>query len=96
MTKGKELTDAQKGAILALIPFCTHAEIGAQLGIPRGTISRFVERAQKCDSIENLPRPGRQWKLTNTAVHYLVCNTEANSCVSFKELQNLINADVSI
>ena len=96
MTKGKELTDAQKGAILALIPFCTHAEIGAQLAIPRGTITRFVEHARECGSIENLPWPGRPRKLANTAVYYLARNAEANSRLPFKELQNLINMDVSI
>src|SRR5579859_3271299 len=96
MTKGKELTDVQKGAILALIPLHSHAEIGAQLGIPRGTITRFVERARERDSIENLPRPGRPRKLSDSSIRYLVRNAESTTRVPFKELRNLSNIDASI
>ena len=96
MTKGKELTDAQKGAILALLPLYSHAEIGARLGIYPDTITKFVKHAQECDSIKNLPRPGRPRKLSNAAVRYLVRNAESESRVPFKELRNSCNIDVSI
>src|SRR5579859_2900561 len=59
MTKGSELTDVQKGAILALIPHYLYTRIEVQLGIPRSTISSFISCTQKHKSIENLPRPGR-------------------------------------
>lgn len=55
MTKGKELTDAQKGAILALVPLYSHAKIGARLRIPRATITKFIKRVRERESIENLP-----------------------------------------
>src|SRR5579859_1573388 len=96
MTKGKELMDAQKGAILALLPLYSHAEIGARLGIYPDTITKFVKHAQECDSIKNLPRPGRPRKLSNAAVRYLVRNAESECRVPFKELRNSCNIDVSI
>ena len=96
MTKGSELTDVQKGAILALIPFLSYAEIGARLNILRSTIASFMQRTRKRESIENLPRPGRPRKLSNTAIPYLVCNAELQTRIPFKELQNLTNIDASI
>src|SRR5579859_6054225 len=96
MTKGKELTDVQKGAILALVPLHSHAEIGAQLGIPCGTITRFVEHVQERNSTENLLRPGRPRKLSDASVHYLVCNAESMTHIPFKELRDLSNIDASI
>ena len=59
MTTRHELTDAQKGTILALIPLYSHAEIGARLDINSQTISHFVSRTRERESIENLPHPGR-------------------------------------
>ena len=59
MTNRSELTDAQKGAILAPIPLYSFTEIGAQLDISRRTISNFVRRAQEHEFIENLPQPSR-------------------------------------
>ena len=64
MTKRSELTDIQKGTILALIPYYSYTEIEVQLGIPHSTISSFISSTQKCKSIENLPRPGRPQKLS--------------------------------
>jgi len=96
MTKERELTDVQKGAILALEPLYSHAEIGAQLDIPRTTITSFVNRTRERESIENLPRPGRPRKLSDADVRYLVRNAESEARVPFKELQNLTNIDASI
>lgn len=96
MTKGKELTDAQKGAILALIPLYSHAEIGAQLGIYPGTITKFVRRARERDSTKNLPRPGRPRILSDTTIRYLVRNAESKTRVPFKDLKNLSNIDASV
>jgi transposase len=96
MTTRHELTDAQKGAILALIPLYSHAEIGARLGINRRTISHFVSRTRERESIENLPHPGRPRKLSDTAIRYLVRTAESNTHVPFEELRNLTNIDASI
>src|ERR1700721_4693120 len=91
MTKEHELTDAQKGAILALIPLYSHVKIGAQLGIPRTTITSLVSRTRKHGSLENLPGPGRPRKLSNADVRYLVYNAESETRVPFKELKSLTN-----
>jgi len=95
MTKEHELTDVQKGAILALIPLYTHAEIGARLGIPRTTITSFVSRTKERESIDNLPRPGRPRILSDTAVRYLVRNAESQTRVPLKALRNLSNIEAS-
>ena len=96
MATRSELTDVQKGAILALIPLYSHAKIGARLGIPRRTISNFVARTRKRKSYENLCHPGRPRILSSADVRYLARNAEANTRVHFKELGNLINIDVSV
>ena len=96
MTQRSELTDVQKGAILALRPLYSYAEIETQLGIPHSTIFSFVNCAQKRESIENLPRPGRPRKLSNTTIRYLVHNAKSETRVPFKELRNLSNIDASI
>src|SRR5579859_7179185 len=81
MPKQRELTDAQKGAILSLVPLYSHAKVGAQLGIPCRTVSNFVHRAQECESLENIPRPGRPRKLSDAAVRYLVRHAESETCI---------------
>ena len=96
MTKERELTDAQKGAILALEPVYSHAQIGAQLNIPRTTITSFINRTRGRGSIKNLPRPGRPRILSDADVRYLVRNAESETRVPFKELQNLVNIDASV
>jgi transposase len=96
MTKGKELTDVQKGAILALIPLYSHAEIGAQLGIYPDTINKFVRCTREHDSIENLPRSGRPRILSDATIRHLVRNAESETHVLFKELKNLLNTDASV
>ena len=45
MIKGMKLTDAQKRAILALVPLYSHAKIGARLKISYATITKFVKHA---------------------------------------------------
>jgi transposase len=95
MTKESELTDAQKGAILALESLYSHAKIGAKLNIPRTTITSFLSRTRERGSIENLSRPGRPRRLSDTDVRYLVRNAESETRVPFKELKNLTNMEVS-
>jgi transposase len=96
MTKGSELTNVQKGAILALEPLYSHAKIGAELNIPRRTITSFIDRTRERESIENLPRPGRPRKLSDADIRYLVRNAESETRVPLKELQNMTNIDASI
>jgi len=96
MTKGSELTDAEKGAILALRSFKSYVKIEVQLDIPHSTSFSFVIYAQKSKSIENLPRPGRPWKLSDNTVYYFARTVEGNSHILFKELPNLTNINASV
>ena len=96
MTKGSELTNAQKQQILALEPHYSHADIGIQLNIPRATITAFLLRTRKRQSIENLPHPGRPRKTSTTTDRYVVRTAETQTRVPFKELRNITNVDVSI
>jgi len=95
MPKGHELTMFQKGEIIALEPHFSHADIGDQLGIPRETITDFLERSQTRQSIENLPRPGRPRKTSDTADRWLVRNAESETRVPFRQLQSELNIDIS-
>ena len=95
MSERHELTTFQKGEILALAPHFSHAEIGSQLSIPRRTISDFIDRFETRQSIENLPRPGRPRKTSNTTDNWLVRNAESESHIPFKELTNTLNIDIS-
>src|SRR5690348_6917572 len=59
------LTDFQKGQILALASSCSQQEIHEKLSIPCSTISDFLQRFRRRQSIENLSHPGRPRKTTN-------------------------------
>ena len=59
MPKEHELTDFQKGEILALEPHFSHAKIGLQLHILQQTMTDFIERSKERQSIENIPRSDR-------------------------------------
>ena len=95
MPKGKELTDIQKGGILVLEHHFSHAKIGAELGIPRQTVTDFIDHSQTRKSIENLPCSDRLRKTSKTADHWLVRNAESETCLPFKELKSNLNIDIS-
>jgi len=96
MPKEHELTDFQKGEILALKPHFSHAEIGLQLHIPRQTITDFIERSKERQSIENIPRPGRPRKTSTMTDRWLVHNAESDTHVPFQELKNILNIDIGV
>ena len=62
MPKEHELTDVQQAEIVTLDPHFSHAEIGMQLNIQRPTVTKFLQRFKICQSIQNLPHPGRPRK----------------------------------
>ena len=95
MTKQSELTDVEKGAILALKLYFSYSKIGAKLGRARTTIADFFQRYQKRNSIDNLPRPGRPRILSDASNRLLVRNAESETRVPFKDLKNVTNIDVS-
>ena len=96
MPKEHELTDFQKGKILALEPHFSHAKIGIQLHIPRQTITDFIERSKERQSIENIPRPGRPRKTSTMTDRWLVCNAESDTHIPFQELKNTLKIDIDI
>src|SRR4030095_9601331 len=95
MPKEHELTDFQKAEIVALEPQFSHAEIGEQLNIQRPTITKFLQRFKKRESIENLPRSGRPRKTSKTGDRWIIHNAESNTCIPFKQLKNILNIDIS-
>ena len=66
MPKAHELTDFQKGEIVALEPQFSHTKISTQLNIQRPTVTKFLQRFKNRKSIENLPRSSRPRKTSKT------------------------------
>ena len=96
-TQRKELTDLQKGEILALKgEKKSQRSIAKKLKIPRPTIQKFLQRFKKRDTHENLPRSGRPHVTTETQDQEL-CNAALNQpYVKHKKLRDLLNLAVSI
>src|SRR5947207_7687373 len=90
-----ELTDFQKGEIIALRKLMSHREIGRRLDIPHHTISSFLTRFDLRQSIENLLRPGAPQKLSESDKRYIVHTAELNTRVPLAELQKQTNCNVS-
>lgn len=95
MPKEHELSDFQKGQILALEPHFNHTEIGHQLAIPRTTIINFLHRYHERQSIENVHRLGAPRKTSKTTDHYIIRTAKLNPRLPFNDLTNIINAGVS-
>jgi Transposase len=87
MAKGNELTDFQKGEILALKGLMSQQKISVRLDIPRTTIDSFITRAETRNSIENIPRPGAPRKTSKSDDHYIVRTAECNMRIPLKELR---------
>jgi hypothetical protein len=92
----RELTDFQKGEIVALSRDYSPTEIGRQLHIPRQTVSAFLERFQVRETIDNLPRPGAPHKTTAATDRYLVRLAESETRQPLAELRVQTNNEVSI
>ena len=96
MTKGKELTDYQKGQIEGRSESKSHPEISKELSIPHRTVSNFLKQLKLRENKENLPRPGRPRKSSRSDDRYLVYAAEADTDQTLKELRNTTNIDISI
>jgi len=91
----RELTAFQKGQIEGCRRSMSHAEIGHELGIPRTTVTSFLERLDKRDSAENLPHPGRPRKTSHAVDRYIVWTAESETRVPLAELRVETNLNVS-
>ena len=89
------LTDFQKRQIDALRVHLSHHEIALQLGIPRRTVSGFIERLETRYSYENLPRPGRRRKTTAADDRYIIRTAEIESRILLTELKEHVNLPIS-
>ena len=88
--------DYQKGQIEGRSESMSHSEISKELGIPRRTISNFLNRLKLRENNENLPHPGRPRKTTQSDDRYLAYAAEARSDQTLKELCNTTNIGISI
>jgi hypothetical protein len=59
MTKGKELTDYQKGQIEGREGSMTHEEIADEWGVPCRTVFNFLQRLAERGSMKNIPCPDK-------------------------------------
>jgi len=96
MANREELTDYQKGQIEGHMGTMSHAKIREELGIPRRTVSSFIQRLKTRENQENLPRPGRPRKTSKSDDRYLVYAAEGDTDQSLKELRNTTNIGICI
>ena len=81
-----ELTEFQKGEIVALSHDYSHREIGNYLRIPHSTVSAFLKRYAERENQENLPHPGRPRKTSDADNRYFVRVAESETRVPLKEV----------
>ena len=96
-TQRKELTDLQKGEILALEGEKEgQRDIAKKLKIPRPTIQKFLQRFKKRDTHENLPRSGRPHVITEAQDQELCFAALNQPRIKHKKLRDLLKLAVSI
>ena len=89
------LTDIEKGEIIVLGKYNSHAEIGKELNIPRRTISNFLQRYKNRHSPYNLFHSGRPRKTSATFDRWLVRTVLTETKLPFKELKSITNIPIS-
>src|SRR5579859_1770680 len=92
----KELTDLQKGEIVALSHHYKPARIGRELSIPRKTVDSFLNRFQQRGSAENLLRSGRPRKTSITGDRWLKRTVLMETKLPLQELKSICNIPVSV
>ena len=91
----RELTDFQKGEIVALSDDYSHHQIGIRLGIPHEMVSTFLQRFCERGSIENLPRPGAPRKTSKANDRYIICVAESTARIPLSQLRVDTNSNIS-
>src|SRR5579859_6673401 len=74
----------------------SHGEISLQTGIPRRTISDFLACSKKHQTPNNLTCPGRPLITTIAQDQRIIAAAQANTCVPFSELLNIVNIPASV
>src|SRR5579859_4456588 len=90
------LSDFDKGRIEGLSASMSHGEISLQTGIPRRTISDFLAHSKKHQTPNNLTRPRRPRITTIAQDKHIIAAAQANTCVPFSELLNIVNIPASV
>src|SRR5204863_8609960 len=91
----KELTEFQKGGIVALSHDKNPPEIGNDLHIPRQTVFSFLKRFNQRQYTENLPRPGLPRETSTTADRWLIRTSLDKTKLPLKELHDICNLPFS-
>jgi len=92
----KRLTEGQKGTILARHSLGQSFEqISGDMRIPKSTITSFVCRSRKRDSIDNLPQTGRPRNSSVQDDRLLVRKALANTRVPLQQLRVESNSNLS-
>src|SRR5947207_8225416 len=89
------LTDIERGEIIMLSKINSHGKISNELGIPRRTISSFLERLKTRHSPNNLPHPDRPRKTSEKFNRWLVRTALIETRLPLKELKSIANIPVS-
>ena len=89
------LTDIEKGEIIVLSKTNSHGNISRELGIPRRTVSSFLERLETRHSPYNLLHPGRPRKTSSTFDRWLVQTALTETKLPLKELKSIVNIPIS-
>jgi transposase len=95
MSERKQLTNFQKGRIVALKDLMSHRKIGIRLKIPHQTVSSFLERLATRGSIENLHRSGAPRKTSISDDRYIVRTAECNTRIPLAELRTETITNIS-
>jgi hypothetical protein len=95
MHERKELTEFQKGGIVAFSHDKNDTDIGNDLHIPRQTVVSFLQRFNQHQSSENLHRSGRPRKTSAAADRWLVRTALEKTKLPLKELKSICNIPIS-
>jgi len=91
----EELSDFQKGEIVALSDLYSHREIGRKLSIPHSTVSAFLNRYHDHENPANLYHTGRPRKTTSSDDHYLKHSANIDTSQALTELRLNTNIGIS-
>src|SRR5947207_11073471 len=90
------LTGLQKGRILEARGLeRSYTQISEELKIPRSTVSMFLDRFKKRDSVENLPHTDRPRKTSKQFDHRLIRTALTDTAIPYTALCDITNSEVS-
>ena len=90
-----ELSEFQKGQIVALSAIYSAREIGRQLGISHSTVSAFLSRYADRENYDNFHHIGRPRKTASSGDRYIVRSAETNTSQPLTQLRLDTNLDIS-